>query len=72
MAGLPLKIRRFGFSASVSTSALAYVVTTFKFKSVTCSCFNCSWSGLSVVLMKWSAVPMRFPHVGPAIDSRAA
>jgi ABC-type transporter Mla subunit MlaD len=42
VVGLPLKIIRFGFSARFSTSCLAYVVTTFRFKSVTCSCFNCS------------------------------
>src|SRR5207248_917700 len=42
LAGLPLKMRRFGFSASVSTSAFAWVVTTFKFRRTTCNCFNCS------------------------------
>ena len=42
VVGLPLKMMRFGFWASVSTSSLAYVVTTFRFKRVTCSCFNCS------------------------------
>src|SRR5437773_2155479 len=57
LAGLPLKMMRFGFSASVSTSALACVVTTFRFKRTTCSCFNCSLSCLSVELMKVSAVP---------------
>jgi hypothetical protein len=41
-SGFPLKMMRFGFSASVSTSSLAYVVTTFRFRSVTWSCFNCS------------------------------
>ena len=33
VAGLPLKMMRFGFSASVSTSSLAYVVTTFRFSA---------------------------------------
>ena len=42
VVGLPLKMMRFGFWASFSTSSLAYVVTTFRFRSVTCSCFNCS------------------------------
>ena len=42
LAGLPLKMMRFGFSASASTSAFACVLTTFKFKRTTCSCFICS------------------------------
>ena len=33
VAGLPLKMMRFGFSASASTSSLAYVVTTFRFSA---------------------------------------
>src|SRR6184192_4467708 len=33
VAGLPLKMMRFGFWASVSTSSLAYVVTTFRFSA---------------------------------------
>src|SRR4029079_11083142 len=57
VAGLPLKITRFGFAASVPTSSFAYVVTTFRFKRVTCSCFKSSESCLSVVLMKESAEP---------------
>src|SRR5205814_1129428 len=55
VAGLPLKMMRFGFWASVSTSSLAYVVTTFRFRRVTWSCFSCSLSCLSVVLMNLSA-----------------
>ncbi len=41
MAGFPLKMMRFGFSASASTSAFAWVVITFKFKRTTCSSFIC-------------------------------
>jgi len=34
---LPLKIRRFGFSLSVSTSAFACVLITFRLSKITCS-----------------------------------